>query len=348
MKTFRYSVYLLIGFTVAGIGACLLILLGSLPEIDGVIEFRQLKSPVSITSDRHGIPLIEAETRTDAIRAMGYITARDRLFQMDLMRRKNAGELSEVFGQAGIESDVRARRLGFNRVAKSVRNKLSPLHKHYLQSYADGVNRFIDHAGILPFEFIALNYRPRPWTAEDSILVALGMLDMLTSWAEQEERMLSVMEKSLSRELVEFLTPDTDRFTDQLLDHAETRRPARPIPVAAMSTALAQSLQLLNALQLANAVHLQDVLPGSNAWLVSARKSQNGRAILANDMHLGISVPTIWYRVQVHYGSTQAAGVILPGLPIIVAGSNNHLAWGGTNLSGDFLDLVSLERNLQN
>jgi penicillin amidase len=345
MKKFLYSAYLIIGLVLAAIGLSFMILRHSLPEIDGEIEFKALTAPVTINSDRHGIPAIHAENRFDAIRALGYLTARDRLFQMDLLRRKNAGRLAEIFGQPAADSDVRARTLGFNRLVEAVLKRLSRQHRQYLDAYAEGVNSFIGQSNALPFEFTVLDYRPRPWTPQDSILVALGMFDMLTAGSEQEERMLSVMEKSLPKDVVDFLTPDTDRFTDELLNHAETRRPARPIPIAAMSTALAGAYRSEEKSQLAEAVQLRDSVPGSNAWLVGANKTKDGRAILANDMHLGISVPTIWYRAEINYRNTQAAGVILPGLPIIIAGSNNHIAWGSTNLSGDFLDLVALDIN---
>lgn len=345
IKKFLYSMYLLVGLVILVIVASYVILRHSLPEVDGEIEFKALFNPVTINSDRHGIPVIHAENRTDAIRALGYITARDRLFQMDLMRRKNAGRLAEIFGQQAADSDARARTLGFNRVAQAVVTKLSPQHRHYLEAYAEGVNRFIGQSKTLPFEFTVLDYRPRAWSAQDSILAALGMFDMLTAWSEQEERMLTVMDKFLSKDIVAFLTPDTDRYTDELLNHAPSQRPSKPIPVSAMATALAGTYRFYNNMQIADAVRMNDSLPGSNAWLVSASKTRDGRAILANDMHLGISVPTVWYRAEVNYGDIHAAGVTLPGLPVLIAGSNNHLAWGGTNLSGDFLDLVSLDIN---
>jgi penicillin amidase len=345
-KFFFYPLLILLGLVIIGTGTGFLILRHSIPQLEGEVVLSHLSAPAAITSDQHGIPVITANSRHDAIRALGYISARDRLFQMDLMRRKNAGRLAELFGQVAINSDIKARTYGFYRVAKAVVTKLPPEHKRYLEAYAEGVNGFIGTANALPFEFTVLGYQPEPWKPEDSILVLLGMFDMLTAGAEQEERMLSVMEKSLPKDIVAFLTPDTDRFTDHLLGSAESLRPAQPIPVAALETVLAQHSPY--ALELAEAVQLQDFVLGSNAWAVSSAKTQNGRAILANDMHLGISVPNIWYRCEMNYGTVHAAGVILPGTPLLAAGSNNHIAWGSTNLSGDFLDLVSLELNPEN
>lgn len=337
---------ILLGLVILGTGTGFLVLRNSIPLLDGEVILNHLSAPVTITSDQHGIPVITANNRIDALRALGYASARDRLFQMDLMRRKNAGRLAELFGQMAVKSDVKVRNYGFYQLAKTVAAKLPPKHKRYLEAYAEGVNGFIGTANALPFEFTVLGYQPEPWKPEDSILVVLGMFDLLTASAEQDERMLSVMEKSLPKDIVAFLTPDTDRFTDRLLGSAESLRPAQPIPVATLETMLAKHSP--DAEKLTEAAQLRDSVPGSNAWAVNGTKTQDGRAILANDMHLGISMPNIWYRCEMNYGTVHSAGVSLPGTPLLIAGSNNHIAWGSTNLSGDFLDLVSLEINPEN
>lgn len=341
-----YSSALMSALTLAGIGLGFLFWRQSLPPLSGEFPVANLSAPVDVSSDRHAIPAIHAHNRADAVRALGFIGARDRLFQMDLMRRKQAGQLAEIFGQAALAGDIRARTLGFHRVAQAALAKLPQRHRQLLDAYAQGVNSYLDAAAALPFEFALLNYRPAPWRAEDSMLMILGMADMLTGWAEGEERMLSVMEKALPAEIVAFLTPDTDRFTDSLRGTGESFRPVRAIPAAALQKALEQGSR--EPAKLAAAVQLRDFFAGSNAWAVSGTKTQDGRAILANDMHLGIAVPNIWYRVELHYDGVGAAGVTLPGLPLLIAGSNTRLAWGGTNLAGDFLDLVSLDINPEN
>ncbi|NOU23707.1 MAG: penicillin acylase family protein [Methyloglobulus sp.] len=341
-----YPILLLVGLATIAVGVGFMILQSSLPDMTGQAVVKKLTAPVTIEFDQYGIPVIHANTRLDAVHALGYSSARDRLFQMDLMRRKNAGRLAELFGQAVIDSDISVRTYGFHRVAKRVVEKMPPGHKQYLEAYAEGVNSFIDNTKALPFEFTVLGYRPEPWKAEDSILVVLGMFDILTAWSEQEERMLTVMEKSLPAEILAFLTPDTDQFTDTLTGAASSLRPARLIPVAALEKTLAQRSP--DTLKMADAVELRDFVVGSNAWAVSGAKTRDGRAILANDMHLGISVPNLWYRCEMNYGSVHVAGVTLPGTPVFVAGSNGHIAWGSTNLTGDFLDLVSLEVNPEN
>ncbi len=337
-----------------GLACVVLIVIGSgswilyraLPQREGTVSLHNLSAEVRVHTDSHGIPTIDAANRDDAIRALGYVTARDRLFQMELMRRKSAGRLAEIFGGRALDSDIKARIYGFNREVKAIREKLPPAHLRYLQSYAEGVNSYMETSGKLPFEFTVLGYQPEPWTPEDSLLVILGMCETLTAGEERSERMLSVMGKTLPDTVMRFLTPDTDVYTEQLLKQAESLRPAQATPVAALQLVLAKPS--LDKTALLEVVQQSDLMLGSNAWAVSGKKTADGRAILANDMHLGISVPNIWYRAELNYGNVQAAGVTLPGTPLVIVGSNQHIAWGATNLTGDFLDLVKLDINPAN
>jgi len=340
-KTIVYSGLGLASLAAIAIGGGFWVLHRSMAQLDGAVKLDQLTAEVRVRTDAHGIPAIDAANRIDAVRALGYVTARDRLFQMDLMRRKNAGRLAEIFGGMALDNDIKARTYGFHREAKAILAKLPPEHRHYLQSYADGVNGYMSEPGKLSFEFKVLNYRPEPWTPEDSLLVVLGMCETLTAGSERGERMLSVMEKTLPDAMVRFLTPDTDIYTEQLQPRGESLRPAQPVPVDALKTALAG--QPMDKTALAQAVQQSDFMIGSNAWAVSGKMTKDGRAILANDMHLGISVPNVWYRVELNYGDEHAAGLALPGTPLLIAGSNRHIAWGATNLTGDFLDLVRLD-----
>ncbi|WP_340123349.1 penicillin acylase family protein [Methylobacter svalbardensis] len=339
------------GLTLASVAAIAIgggfwLLHDSMPQLDGTVKLDRLTAEVRVQTDAHGMPVIDAANRADAVRALGYVTARDRLFQMELMRRKSAGRLAEIFGDMALDSDIKARTYGFHREAKAILAKLPPDHRQYLQSYADGVNSYMTDSGKLPFEFTVLGYQPEPWTPEDSLLVVLGMCENLTAWEERGERMLSVMEKTLPEAVMRFLTPDTDFYTERLQKQAESLRPAQAIPVEALASALAhQPADKTAPGQLAQLVQQSDFMAGSNAWAVSGKKTWDGRAILANDMHLGISVPNIWYRIELNYGDTHAAGLTLPGTPLLIVGSNRHIAWGATNLSGDFLDLVRLDIN---
>ncbi|MFA6051770.1 MAG: penicillin acylase family protein [Methylobacter sp.] len=345
-KTILYSGLGLASMAVIAIGGGFWFLHKSMPQLDGTAKLDGLAAEVRVHTDMHGMPVINAANRVDAVRALGYVTARDRLFQMDLMRRKSAGRLAEIFGDAALGNDIKARTYGFYREAKAILAKLPPVHQHYLQSYADGVNSYMAESGKLPFEFKVLGYQPEPWTSEDSLLVVLGMCENLSASEERGERMLSVMEKTLPDAAMRFLTPDTDSYTEQLVKQAGSWRPAQAIPVEALATAL--NHQLMEKASLAQLVQQSDLVAGSNAWAVSGKKTWDGRAILANDMHLGISVPNIWYRIELNYGDMHAAGLTLPGTPLLIVGSNRHIAWGATNLSGDFLDLVRLDINPAN
>ncbi len=333
----------LASLAIVAVGIIFWILHRAIPQLDGTVKLDKLTAEVRVNTDGHGIPSIHAANRTDAIRALGYVTARDRLFQMDLMRRNTAGRLAEIFGERALDNDIKARTFGFNREVKAIREKLPPAHLQYLQSYADGVNSYLAESGALPFEFTVLGYQPEPWTPEDSLLVVLSICQILTASEESSERMLSVMKSTLPDAVTQFLTPDTDPYTELLLKQAKSLHPVYPIPVEALASVLAK-----HPAGKAATIQLSDSIPGSNAWAISGRKTADHRAILANDMHLGISVPNIWYRSELNYGDVHTVGVTLPGTPLLIVGSNGHIAWGATNLTGDFLDLVQLDINPTN
>jgi penicillin G amidase len=317
----------------------------SLPILEGKRALPGLLLPVQVTSDRYGIPTIRAHSRLDAIRALGYVTARDRLFQMDLLRRHSAGRLAEIFGNAALQTDIRQRNIGFNRVAPAILANLPPAQREVLQAYTEGVNAFIAHMETPPFECLLLGYRPELWTMEDSILVALNMFQTLSE-DEDAERMLTIMETVLPPQVVAFLTPDTDSYTTVLFGGDESHRPIRPIPVKALA-ALRRS-RVPNGKQAAPRLPASAPPLGSNNWAVDQSKTADGRAILANDMHMQLSVPNVWYRAMLHYADVDIAGVLVPGIPAVVAGSNNYVAWGVTNVQSDVFDLVRLEMNPAN
>ena len=166
---------------VIAIGGGVWFLHKSMPQLDGTVKLDRLTAEVRVRTDAHGMPTIDAANRADAVRALAYVTARDRLFQMDLMRRKSAGRLAEIFGDKALGNDIKARTYGFHRVAKAIVAKLPPDHRHYLQAYAEGVNSYIAQSGKLPFEFKVLGYQPEPWVPEDTLLVVLGMFETLTA-----------------------------------------------------------------------------------------------------------------------------------------------------------------------
>ncbi len=201
----------------------------------------------------------------------------------------------------------------------------------------------IEQISTLPFEFLLLRYRPQPWRMEDSILVLLNMFQTLTEHSEDDERMISIMEASLPQEIVAFLTPDTDVYTTVLLGGKRSHRPIQPIPVEALAKILRSPKPNGKVAKVKSLLSW-----GSNNWVVNQSKTADGRAIIANDMHLKLSIPNVWYRASLRYAGVEISGVTLPGVPGIVIGSNRHVAWGFTAINGDFLDLIRLKVNSEN
>ena len=327
---------------VLGAGVVFVMLMASLPKEDGEISLSGLGAAATVHSDVLGIPSISAENREDAFRLLGFLHARDRLFQMELMRRKSAGRLAEIFGAKAVDLDKGQRDYQFEQAAKNIVSALPANQKQVLDAYVAGVNAFIDQTKLLPPEFIALNFSPEPWRAEDSILVALGMFQTLNG-QEQDERMVTVMEKALPKQLVAFLTPDTDVYATVLLGGPDSHRPAQPIPVSDFAALDAQPIQLAKG-----SVDVDSSIAGSNNWVVAGKKTPDGRAIVANDMHLSLNAPNIWYRAELRYAGHYLNGVTLPGLPLLIVGGNNNVAWGFTNVTADLLDLITLDINPDN
>ncbi len=334
---------LLVGFLFLSIAIVSMLFAGlwlSLPKLDGEVVLSGLKDKVEVASDSLGIPSIHASNRDDAMRTLGWIHARDRLFQMELIRRKSAGRLAELFGPAALPLDKRQRTYGFEQMARSILAVLPENQRHALAVYAEGVNAFLDHTLVLPPEFILLRHSPEPWREEDSLLVGIAMFQTLNS-NEEEERMLTVMEKALPKDMVKFLTPDVDSFDTVLIGGTQARRPEQPIPVE-------QWASMGQADVIAGSVDSLGRVIGSNQWVVGGVKTRDGRAILANDMHLSLGIPNIWYRANFYYEGKVLNGVTLPGLPLLIVGSNGHVAWGFTNTDADVADLVKVQVNPDN
>ena len=336
----RNAVYVLIAITVALLIYGYLKLDASLPKLDGQVSLPGLSSPVIIASDGFGVPTINAQSRLDAYRALGYVTARDRLFQLELLRRANRGTMSEIFGPKLLDIDMRQRSLGLEHTAVATVKILPAAQQALLQAYADGVNAFIAQSATLPFEFEVLRFKPRPWYPKDSVLVALGMFQVLNMVAHKE-RMLSVMAQYLPADVVAFLTPDDDIYAQNLVGGDASRRPILTPPVESIQSLYESG----NQTAAGHKIRMTDPLFGSNAWAVNRLKTRDGRAILANDMHLPLMVPNIWYRANLVYPGVRLSGITLPGSPVMVSGTNQHVAWGYTNALADVLDLVELEIN---
>lgn len=342
MRTLRLISLLSVLLAVAAFSLIFGLMKSSVPEEDGEILLSGLTSEVTVHSDVFGVPSISADSRIDAFRTLGYLHARDRLFQMELMRRKSAGRLAELFGISAANLDRTQRGYQLAKAARNIVNDLSAEHREVLKAYVAGVNAYIQQTIVFPPEFLALQHSPEPWREEDSVLVILGMFQNLNG-QEQDERMVSVMEKALPADLVKFLTPDTDSFANVLVGGTEPRRYSSSISPQSIA-ALSQS----NVQVAWNSVDVENVVAGSNNWVVAGSKTADGRAIVANDMHLSLGVPNVWYRAELSYQDRHLYGVTLPGAPAVIVGANNDVAWGFTNVTADLVDLVRLEINPDN
>jgi len=317
----------------------------SVPDMDKTYRLPGYSAPVDVEFDDFGIPRILAESGEDAYRALGFVAARERLFQMDLFRRHGAGRLAEILGPPLLDSDRWHRVMGFAQVAAGILDRLPLDQRALLRAYAEGVNQAMSEMPILPFECLLLGYRPEPWREEDSLLVILGMFENLTWQIGEQERMATVMERVLGSKVLAFLTPDSDRYSSRVSERGPGWRPELPIPRKELAELLRGNRSDRHQ---AGLVSIPAVPTGSNGWLVAAGKTWDGRAILANDMHLELKVPNIWYRAEVHSEGNHVAGFTLPGVPLFISGTNRRIGWGFTNTAGDFVDFVVLETEPEN
>lgn len=269
-----------------------------LPKTSGEIT-APITQPASVKRDARGVPHIEASSWQDAIFLQGYVTAQDRLWQMDVLRRFGAGELAEVFGAAAIGADERSRKMRMRAIAETDVGRMKPEERAVMVEYARGVNHFIDtHRGDYSLEFSLPGhaYDPQSWTLADSMLVGLVLFRDLT---------------------------DKSKFTfekGQLLAGG-----ADPTKVKVLFPA----------------TQGQYVSPGSNAWAVSGAHTEDGKPMAANDPHLAYGIPGTWHLVHMKAPGLDVSGAALPGLPGVITGHNEQIAWGETNLQTDVLDLYA-------
>lgn len=322
----------------------------SLPELDGDHHVAGLSAPVIVGRDAYGVPDIQAATRLDAARATGFVHAQDRYFQMDLTRRAAAGELAALLGPTLADSDARLRVNRFRERARQVLAGLDDGDRALLEAYTQGVNAGLASLRARPFEYLVLRARPQPWRPEDSLLVVYAMwLDLQGSELHtelQRDRLHAALPASLYQ-----LVARSPSNWDAALDGSEL--PVPPLPDAAQYDlrhldravfALADGAAA-HAARLAESGQADAALVGSNNWALAGSRTASGRALVANDMHLGLRVPNTWYRLRLRARDEDVdiTGVTLPGAPVVVAGSNGHVAWGFTNSYGDYLDLVRAE-----
>lgn len=346
------------------LGAAVLLLVGiatvygvlhaSLPQLDGTAHQPQLSAAVRIERDARGVPTLTAATRADLAYATGFVHAQDRFFEMDLSRRLAAGELAELFGKVALDEDRNTRLFGFRTVALQVLAAATPAQRRVLEAYTHGVNAGLRALGARPWEYWLLGQQPQPWRAEDALLVEYAMWwDLQANGFKRE-----ILRRELNDRLqgpdcaggwkcaLSFFYPQGTSWDAPAL--AEASPPAAVLPDALQLDVRGGTPAPAGRPSTPDAVDA-----GSNSWAVAGAHSSTGAALVANDMHLGQRVPTIWYHARLRLRlpggqfSPDLNGVTLPGTPLLVAGSNGHIAWGFTNSYGKWLDVTPLPCTVQ-
>jgi len=326
----------------------------ALPQLDGQLPVSGLGSAVTVVRDGHGVPTITAASMEDLFFAQGYVTAQDRLWQMDVMRRFASGELSEILGEETLKLDREQRILGLRAAAKKSLQTASERDRNFFAAYARGVNAYIAlRGGNLPIEFGILGYSPKPWTPEDSIVIANQMVKDLNyhyfydtlsrekilaklgpeltadlyvnqSWHDHPP---TVMREDLSEPDKQQNDSDEDDDDEDAPDSSVTKNssPLMPnLPAGLSEEGLPEAAPPVN---------------GSNDWVVSGAHTVTGKPLLSNDMHLGHQMPNLWYEAHLRSGALDVAGVTLPGMPSVIVGHNQRIAWGFTNVGPTVTDV---------
>jgi penicillin G amidase len=324
--------FVFVGFNF-GCAALLVWLSGSVPQIEGDVTLAGLTAPVTVARDDAGVPLIKAGSDGDAYFALGYVHAQDRLWQMESMRRIGAGRIAEIVGNLSASAgdnvlsfDRLTRGLGLYRRAEETYRRASPDLKLALERYADGVNAYLKtRDGALPPEFVVLFHEPESWKPADSLLWQQLMAFQLgNNWSSELDR-LRMIEAGLSVDQIAFLYQGPD---------------GRKPDMAPLQQGLLSPGELDAATQLASALPAQLAPDGaSNAWALSGSRTKSGKPLLASDPHLRLTNPNLWYLTRIETPDGTLAGVTVPGVPFLILGHNDHIAWGFTTPLADTQDL---------
>ena len=340
-----------------------------LPQIDGTVPLPGLSQEVTVERDTWGVPHIRAASLEDLAEAQGYVMAQDRLWQMDLLRRVARGQLSEILGAPTVSIDKSFRTYGFARAAERDATLLDPESQKVMDAYARGVNRFIaQHKKNLPLEFALLGYEPTSWQPSDTLAISAYMYRTLTDTWERELNRAKVTERAGADRAKDLFSEEAamDHFVvgdPKVIDDGSQRSAAgdddedddddmepdtvikarrnssgRVLPAESnpdLTTALADSVQ--EFLAHANNDIRQSL--GSNNWVVSGAHTATGKPLLANDTHLELSIPSIWYEIHLTAPGWNVKGFTLPGAPMVIIGHNDRIAWGFTNNGADVQDL---------
>ncbi|MCC4797238.1 hydrolase [Enterovibrio norvegicus] len=306
----------------------------SLPTLSGNTVSSVISKPTLLRRDELGTAIVHAENRLDASYALGYAHGQDRFFQMDLLRRNAAGELAELFGAAALPLDEKVR---FHQLRKRSQKMLAAFpeqQKEMLSVYAKGVNDALAHASFPTFEYLLTQSKRKPWKPEDSLLVVYSMYLDLQGLSIDRDLVYHAIQQTFGANTLAFLT-QTSEFQAAL---DGSRLPLKKVSIPELDSIFLKTAMVKPIEKNAEV--------GSNNWAVSGALTRNGKAMLSDDMHLMLSTPVIWYRAQLNIindeKQTQVTGVSLPGVPAIVVGSNNKVAWGFTNSYIDTADWIKL------
>jgi penicillin amidase len=341
-----------------------------LPQLDGAVALPGLQNEVTVERDRWGVPHIRANSVQDLAEAQGYVMAQDRLWQMDLLRRVARGQLSEILGVRTLTIDKEFRTMEFGRAAERDLQLMDPESREIMEAYARGVNHFIEsHSKQLPLEFSLLHYKPQPWQASDTLTISAYMYRTLTDTWERKLDRATVEVRVGSARAKEMFSSEAamDHFvigdpnvvndgskgkrveTDDEDDDDDDSGPDTVIKASAGESRGSAVSERFPDLTSALAESVRDSLAdvrrdirhglGSNNWVVSGEHTATGKPLLANDTHLELSMPPIWYQVHVTAPGWNVKGFTLPGAPLVVIGHNERIAWGFTNNGADVQDL---------
>jgi penicillin amidase len=317
-----------------------------------------LRESVIVRRDNRGIPYIEAKNEADLYFAQGYTMAQDRLWQMDLYRRVALGETAEIFGKEGLEEDKRWRKYGFAALAPESLKSTSAEVRSALENYARGVNIYIatlDEKS-LPVEFQVLQYRPRPWQAVDSIIVGKILSEGLSSSWRQDlmkalvpaDKRIEMFEPSSNYDVLLFGKDDAAKTQKAKADGQKKETDEYDVGTRNSMLAALEKAEVVRKSSLERIGLYAEDLAASNNWVVSGKKTLDGKPLLANDPHLNASQPPIWYLVNLSAPNLKVAGVTFPGAPGVVLGHNDSIAWGATNVGPDVQDLYLEEFDAAN
>lgn len=294
------------------------------PDYSGDTQLPELHSAVKIIWDDNGVIHIEGKTVDDVVIASGYASAKERLWQMEMVRRVAKGQLSEIFGETTVDFDKLFLTLNLDSITIRNYQRISAESKEWLHNYAAGINAFLRETGNdLPIEFMLMGFKPAPWTAEDCLLQNRLMAWLLNfNW--RADFLYWQLASKLTTEKMQEIMPQWKNYPNILPDYSTTK--------------YFQRLTNIH-LQMREILNLSSGLWGSNSWVVSPQKMRNGKAWLANDPHLSLQLPSIWIEMHLKADNFEVMGFALPGSPGIVIGRNNFIAWGLTNGMIDDSDL---------